>query len=365
MICNRCIMDSSDHLIRFNDEGVCNHCQDYAAAAKKELKTPEELEELFSHIKHRRNGEYDSLIGLSGGVDSSYVYHLAKTSDLSPYTFHFDNGWDTEASKHNIKAITSYWGEEAETIKLDLDEFRNIQRAFFTAGVRDIEVPTDHAMRVMTYQIADKHKLHYILSGTNLATESHLTRDWSYGHRDWKYIKSVAKSQGVKIRGFPHNTLIEAVMNYYRYDWVSVLNYIDYNRVAALKTLRDFYGYHDYGGKHQESIITRFVHGYILPRRFGFDSRRSRYSAMICSGQMTREEALDALSKPAYDPAQMEEDKLRFCKEMAFTVNQFEGYLTAPQRYYTDFPSYDKDMKNNPLLATARFGFGLFRKWGR
>jgi N-acetyl sugar amidotransferase len=360
MICKKCVMDDSDHLIRFDEEGICNHCHEHDAAAKKVLKTPEELEELFKRIKNKRRGKYDSLIGLSGGVDSSYTYHLVKTSGLKPYAFHFDNGWDTEASTHNIKAITSYWGEEAETIKLDLEEFKNIQRAFFTAGVRDIEVPTDHAMRAMTYQIADNLKLRYILSGTNLATESHFTRDWSYGHRDWKYIKGVVDSQGAQIHNFPHNTLFDTIRNIHRYQWISVLNYINYRRTPALKLLSDQYGYSDYGGKHQESIITRFVHGYILPKRFGFDSRRSRYSAMICSEQMTREKALEDLLNPAYDSTQMEADRKLFCEEMNLTEDAFNETMTSPTRYYTDYPN----MQSNPLYLMARLGYGVIRKWG-
>jgi PP-loop superfamily ATP-utilizing enzyme len=358
-------MNESDPLITFNDSGLCSRCQqwerDWAEKLKLEAAWPEAI---IRHIKAvraadelttGRNQEYDAVIGLSGGADSSWVYHLAKTQGLSLYPVHFDNGYDLPQYAENPKLLTDHWGDELHTVKVDGPEFRALQLAFLKSGTTGLEIPTDHAIKAVTYQTAHKLGVSVLLNGTNLATESHGTPAWTQGHADWKYIDSVAKQFSVHLKTFPHYTMWDKITWMSHIEWVSLLEYVQYNRDEAIGEMQRIYGYVPYGFKHGESRITRFLHGYIIPRRFGWDTRRSRLAAMVCSGNITREAALEMLKKTPYPLEQMEEDKLILCRNLGITEEYFEELMNLPLHNFSDYPSYT----NDPVLHMAQ---ALYRR---
>jgi hypothetical protein len=292
------------------------------------------------------------------------VYHLAKTQGLKVLPIHFDNGYDLPVATHNIRCLTDHWGDELRVIPVNGPEFRGLQLAFLKSGTTGLEIPTDHAIKAVTYAVARDIRAAVILNGTNLATESHATAAWTDGHADWKYISSVAKMFGVELGGFPHYTMLDLVTWMRGFRWVSLLEYVKYNRGEAIGEMGRLYGYQDYGFKHMESRVTRFLHGYIIPRRFGWDTRRSRLSAMVASGQATREAALEMLSKPAYPAEEMEADRRVLCQSLGITDAYFEELMNLPLKHFADYPSYRRAL-GGPLYHVARFGYRLLRKRGR
>jgi hypothetical protein len=337
-------MDESDPGLTFDESGVCNKCHQRDKVAKGYA--GKSLDAVLKYIKYVNLKEYDSVIGLSGGADSSYVYHLAKNHGLRPYVIHFDNGWDTAIATDNIHRLTEKWGDELHIIKANLNP---IHLAFFMAGLPDIEVPTDHAIRACLYDAAEKVGTNHVLSGMNYATESHASGFWTHGHRDWRYIESVCNRMKVEPE-MPHYSIWRDLMMTSNLTWVTPLNYIEYNRAKAINEMTQFYRWESYGGKHQESVITRFVHGYIIPRRFGYDTRRSRLSAMICSNQLTREEALRILSKTAYPEWLMKEDRQEVEHRWGISSSTFDAIMDSDKHHFRDFPSY----ASNPVYLPAR-----------
>lgn len=360
-ICKICLMNDDDPLITYDSEGVCSHCRDWERAWAEKLKLEAGRGRVFEQIKRRgKDAPYDAVIGLSGGADSSYVYHLAKSNGLRVLPMHFDNGYDLPVSTHNVKCLVDKWGDKLETIRVDGPEFRGLQLAFLKSGTTGLEIPTDHAIQAVTYQTARKWGIPTLLDGRNLATESHGTRAWTAGHSDWKYIRSVGEAFGVHLRRFPHYTWTDKRTWVKRFTGVSLLNYTRYFRDEAIALLGDEYGYQPYGFKHMESRITRFLHGYIIPRRFGWDTRRSRVSAMIASGQMTREEGLTLLASPPYSADEMELDRLHLCKSLGITTIDFEDLMRLPLKHFSDYPSYQRDMAS-PLYRAARLIYRVLR----
>lgn len=356
-------MDTSDPSISFDSEGVCNHCRKWEKqwADKKRLEY-EYPNRIISWIKKRGKGRrYDAVLGMSGGTDSSYVYHLAKMNGLRVYPLHFDNGYDLPEYECNVRNLTDYWKEPLNVVKVDGDEFRRLQVAFLRSGTTGLEIPTDHAIKAVTYRTARRLRVPTILNGTNIATESHGSPAWTGGHSDWKYIRSVGEQFGVKLVNFPHYTPLDLLwMN--RIKWVSLLNYTTYVRDDAIRLMQEKYGYKPYGFKHGESRITRFLHGYIIPRRFGWDTRRSRLAAMVSSGQMTREDALRMLGKPMYPEAEVAEDRKIIIRRLGLTHSQFEEYMKLPLKHFRDYPSYERDLVESRLYGAARWMYRRFLK---
>lgn len=366
-ICTRCLMDTTDPDIVFDGQGVCNHCHDHDRLMKQKVitgKTGEQyLQKLVEQMKREGRGKpYDCIIGVSGGVDSTYVAYLVKKMGLRPLAVHMDNGWDSELAVKNIEETLKRLGIDLHTEVLDWEEFKSLQVSFLKASTPDSEIPSDHAISAVLGTMADRLRTKYIISGANVRTETHLPRAWSQGHFDWRYIRSVhAQFGNGRLKTFPH----VGFFTYYRrllvHRRVDILNYIDYNKTEAMKLLEQELGWRYYGGKHYESIYTRFYQGYILPSKFGYDKRRSHLSSLICSGEITRDQAMHELDKPTYQPAMQEEDREYVVKKLGLTDEEFESILNAPKKTFWDYPSYGRIIEG-PLLKGM---YTLGRDWYR
>ncbi len=366
-ICTRCLMDSTDPNIVFDENGVCNHCHDHDRLMKQKVVTgkagEEYLKKLVDEMKRDGRGKpYDCLIGVSGGVDSTYVAYLVKKMGLRPLAVHMDNGWDSELAVKNIEETLKRLGIDLHTEVLDWEEFKGLQVAFLRSSTPDSEIPSDHAIWAVLGDLADKLKVKYIVSGFNVRTETHLPRAWSQGHFDWKYIRSVNGLFGRgRLKTFPHIGFFTYYRRLLTHRRVDILNYIDFNKTEAMKILEQELGWRYYGGKHYESIYTRFYQGYILPTKFGYDKRRSHLSSLICSGETTRDAALKELDKPTYQPTMQEEDREYVVKKLGLSEDEFEAILNAPKKTFWDYPSYGRVIEG-PLLKGL---YNIGRDWYR
>ena len=354
-MCTRCVMDTSDPEIIFDENGVCNHCHTYDRLVREHIVDGdagrERLEKLVADIKRAGQGkQYDCLIGVSGGVDSTYVAYLVKKLGLRPLAIHLDNGWDSELAVKNIEETLKRLEIDLYTEVLDWEEFRDIQSAFLKASTPDSEIPTDHAIVAILGNMAAKLGVKYILIGNNVRTETHLPRAWSQGHFDWKYIRELHKRFGKQpLKTFPHFGFFTYYLRMITQKRVAILDYVNYTKKEALRVLQEELGWRYYGGKHYESIYTRFYQGYILPVKFGYDKRRCHLSSLICSGETTREQALEELSIPTYSPSMQEEDREYVAKKLGFSEEEFAAVMNAPKKSYWDYPSYGQFM-NQPMV---------------
>nr|WP_294811001.1 N-acetyl sugar amidotransferase [uncultured Sphingomonas sp.] len=347
-ICSRCVMDTTAVEIEFYEDGRCNFCRNYDENISRDLHDDaagaEQLAAMIEEIKRRgRNNQYDCLIGLSGGVDSSYVaYLVARKYGLRTLAVHLDNGWNSELSVANIEKLVKTLGIDLYTHVLDWNEFKDIQASFLKSSIANVEIPTDHAIWAVLIKTAAKMKIPYIIAGNNVVTESIMPESWLYGSKDSRLIRAIHKQFGrVKMRSYPYLSTFDYV---YRLlvrgtRWVPILNYIDFNKAAAKQLLIDDLGWRDYGGKHYESIFTRFFHAYYLPEKFGYDLRKSYNSALICSGQITRDQALEELSHPPAPAEMIARDRAYVLKKLGLSEKDFANILQAPNKTYEDYPN--------------------------
>jgi N-acetyl sugar amidotransferase len=346
-------MDTSDPDITFDAAGVCHHCHAYDESVRTRVLTdqPAKRDALVAEIKSAGK-QYDCIIGVSGGVDSTYVAYAArKLLGLRPLAVHLDNGWDSELAVKNIQHVLEKLGIELYTEVLDWDEFRDLQLAFLRASTPDSEIPSDHAIVSVLYRQARRLGVRYILSGCNVRTESHLPPAWSRGHSDWMYIQGLQKQFGTRqLKTFPHRNAFNLIWDTRTIHWIDILNYLDYKKADALRVLQDELGWQYYGGKHYESIYTRFYQGYILPKKFGFDKRRMHLSSLICSGEITREQALAELEKPPYPDDLQASDREYVIKKLGITESDFDSIMRSPPKRFTDYPSYE----NSRFVRVAR-----------
>lgn len=346
-ICTRCVMDTTDPEIVFDENGVCNHCKRAIQLLDQVKKEKGEFENIICDIKKEGLGKtYDCIIGVSGGVDSSYVIHYAKELGLRPLAVHIDNGWDSELAIQNIKNLLEEMNIPLYTYVIDWQEFRDLQLAFLKASTPDSEIPSDHTIFAVLFMLAQKYHVKYVIEGRNITSESILPRKWSYGHMDWGYIKDIHRKFGKKpLKTFPYYSKLDWI--YYtevkKIKSISLLNYIDYDKEAAKKYLIEKYGWRDYGGKHYESFYTKFYQSYILPVKFGADKRKMHYSSLIVSGQMSREEALEKLKEPLFDEKEMEKDIEYFCEKMEISRGDFVNLMKLPPKYFWDYNSNEND----------------------
>ena len=347
-ICIRCVMDTSEPEIRFDTHGVCNHCTAALDRMQRELLPPKQraaaLANLVEKVKVEGQGkDYDCIVGVSGGVDSTTTAKTVKTLGLRPLAVHFDNGWDSEVAVDNIKRTLDLLGIDLYTYVVDWEEFRDLQLAFLMASVPNCEIPTDHGITALLFKTACEQKTRFILSGSNLATEVIMPISWGHYNQDLRHIKAVHGRFGtVPLRTMP--TI--SILRYFYYVFVKrirqipFLNYIDYNRNRAKRVLIQELGWRDYGGKHYESVWTRFFQAHYLPTRFGFDKRRAHLSSMICSGEISRDEAVAQLEKPLYEGDLLRIDLEFVRKKFEMTQQQFDALLQAPPTLHTAYPSY-------------------------
>ncbi|MCB0485002.1 MAG: N-acetyl sugar amidotransferase [Cyclobacteriaceae bacterium] len=367
-VCSLSVMDSiANPDITFNEEGVSNYYDEYLQRSRLRLfNNPSEaykLNDLVEKIKESGKGkEYDCIIGISGGVDSTYVAYKAKELGLRPLAIHFDNGWNSELAVKNIEKTLNKLEIDLFTYVIDWEEFRSLQLAFLKASTPDGEIPTDHAIFALFFKIANEKGIKYIINGNNFETESVMPLTWSYGHIDWRYIKNINQRFGTsRLKAYP--TITPLKYGYYTFvkgiRIVSILNYMHYNKNQAMELLKTKLDWKYYGGKHYESIYTRFYQGYILPHKFKIDKRKAHISSLIFAGQMTREQGLEELKKPIYPEALFEEDKLFVLKKLGLTEDEFNSILALPNKTFKDYPNqYAFLTKLRNALNTLR-GKGL------
>lgn len=360
-ICKYCIMDTNiDHDITFNDEGICNHCENYARRiAALGPEKHKQLETLIASIKAKgKNKEYDCIIGVSGGVDSTYVAYLTKKFGLRPLAIHLDNGWNTELSVSNIENVLKKLDIDLRTHVIDWEEFKNLQLSFLRASVANAEIPTDHAITAILFREAAKRNIHYIIGGGNIVTECIMPDCVGYDSRDWKHIKAIHRQFGkIKLKTFPHISLLHILYYIFirRIRYVSILNYTNYVKKEVLETLKSELDWKEYPGKHYESIFTRFFQGYYLPTKFGFDKRRAHFSTLINSKQMTREQALAEIETPPYHSEELLQEDLEYVKKkFGLTDKEFDEIMTSPLKTYRDYPSHAWLFHNTSLYERIK-----------
>lgn len=347
-ICTRCIMDTSDPMIEFYD-GVCNHCLRYERELPKRVFHgaigKQKLEELVKKIKKSgKNSDYDCIIGVSGGVDSTYVAYLTKQLGLRPLAIHFDNGWNSELAVSNIEKTLDKLSIDLYTYVIDWPMFRDLQLSFLKASTPDSEIPTDHAINALLFREASKRGIKYIISGMNFATESMAVIDWSYGHADWTYIKAIQKHfSKFNLKGYPHYNFLKLIYwtFFKKIKSVSILNYVEYNKEKVMGLIQNELGWVYYGGKHYESVYTRFFQGYILPKKFRIDKRRGHLSDLINSGQLTREEAMKEIKQSNYPIDLMKEDKAFVIKKIGIDEQEFDAIMNLEIKSFRDYPNME------------------------
>ena len=302
------------------------------------------LNQIVEEIKQAgRNQKYDCLLGVSGGVDSTYVAYKAKELGLRPLIVHYDNGWNSELAVMNIENIVKKLDFDLYTFVNNWNEFKNIQLSFFKASVIDIELITDQAILAITYKIARKYNIKYILSGSNISTEATLPTNWYHWKLDVLNIIAINKQFGkTKISSYPLLGFFEHlyVTRFLKIKNVNILNYLHYSKAEAKDIIINKLNWKDYGGKHYESIFTRFYQSYILPVKFKVDKRKAHLSTLICSGQISREHALEELKKPIYNPDKLADDYEYVIKKLNLTVAEFEAFMALPIKKHTDYTSY-------------------------
>lgn len=348
-ICTNCIMDTSDSKITFDERGWCDFCNNYheniVPGWHPDERGRAELEAAVARIKKDGEGKtHDCLIGLSGGVDSSYVAHLAKQYGLRPLLFHVDAGWNSQQAVNNIEKIVDGLGFDLHTEVVNWREMQDLQLAFFKAGVPHIDTPQDHAFFAGLYNFAAKNGVKYILTGANYSTECvREPLEWHYHASDLVQLKDIHQRFGTRpLKTFPMCDLLTFKL-FYRFvkgiKVVKPLNCVPFIKEEAMQMLVDTYGWQRYAHKHYESRFTRFYEGYWLPTKFGFDKRRAHFSSLILTGQLTRQEALDQIAIKAYSAETIAEDFEYIATKLGISVDELKGYMDGPKKSYKDYKS--------------------------
>ena len=355
-------MDTSDSEIKFDNEGNCNHCNKFLHDSKNITYQGEEsdkrLEVILEKIKEKGKGkEYDCLIGVSGGVDSSFVAYKTKELGLRPLAVHMDNGWNSEESVNNIKNVCNQLDIDYQSYVLDWEEFKDIQLSILKSSIVEVEIPTDLAMTSVLHKVASENNIKYIVMGGNYATEGILPESWFYNPKDLKLLKGIQKKFGTrKMKSFP--TFDYKLEMYYKFikgiRIIYILNYLPFSKEEAIETLKKKVGWKVIGGKHHESYYTRFVQSYLQPVKFNLDYRRATLSSQICSGEVTRQYALEQLKKTSYEIEDIDFEKEYVSKKLGITTEEFEKIINAPPKSYTDYPNDEKKLS---------FIYNIYRKY--
>lgn len=349
-MCSRCVMDTSDPEITFNVEGVCNHCVGFDEVTSKHWFPNQEgerrLKKMIEQIKASGRGKpYDSILGLSGGVDSSYMALKVHEWGLRPLVMHVDAGWNSELAVANIEKIVKHCAYHLHTHVVDWEEMRDLQLAYLRAGISNQDVPQDHIFFASMYQFAVKHRIKYVLSGGNIATESIFPVAWHGSAMDATNLRAIYRKYGTgKLRyyktiGFLDYYLWYPLIRGLR--MVRPLNFMSYDKEAAVVELSKEIGWRSYGRKHGESIFTKFFQNHYLPVKFCYDKRRPHLSSLIMSGQLSRKEAIEKLAEPLYMPEELERDTEYLCKKLGISRSEFDSLMEVPVCSHLDFPNWE------------------------
>ena len=364
-ICTKTVMDTvGDSDIKFDEDGVCNYYHEFREKLKVRVPeatiAEEQLKSMVSAIKKGGKGkQYDCIIGISGGVDSTYTAWLVKELGLRPLAIHLDNGWNSELAVKNIENILNKLDIDLYTEVLDWEMFKDLQLSFLKASTPDGEIPTDHAILTILYRMAAKFGIKYIISGMNFRNEGMLPPSWARGYLDWKYISSVQKKFGTQsLANFPHMS----VFDFLKFNLIkkirsiSFINYIPFDKDKAMKVIKKELDWKYYGGKHYESIYTRFYQGYILPKKFNIDKRKAHLTCLIASTvEVTREEALTTLKLPPCDEQMIRDDKEYVLKKFGLSEEDFENMMNTTPKTILDYPNHHVwEMKFRRMLNKLR-----------
>ena len=347
-ICTSCVMDTTDSMIVFDDHGVCDHCNTFKNVTLPSWDTGEggqaQLAALLDTIKREGQGkDFDCIIGMSGGIDSSYLTYIAKEKmGLRPLVFHVDAGWNSQIAVNNIERLIDGLGLDLFTEVIDWQEMRDLQLAFFKSGVSHIDTPQDHAFFATMYKFATQHNVKYILTGANLSTECVRNPvEWMYYQSDSRQLKDIHSQFGSRpLKTFPVTSILwhKIWLPYIKgIKVVRPLNMVPYIKEEAKQLLMDRFGWQPYPQKHFESRFTKFYESYWLPKRFGYDVRRVQYSSLIVTEQMTRDEAIELLKKPSYDEATIRLEIEFVANKLGITSDELNSFLELPRRTYKDY----------------------------
>jgi N-acetyl sugar amidotransferase len=345
-------MDTTDSMIFFDENGVCDHCNTYFNKVLPNWHTDElgrrELNTLVEKIKTEGRGkDFDCIIGMSGGIDSSYLTYLAKKElGLRPLVFHVDAGWNSQEAVNNIEKLVDKLGLDLYTEVIDWEEMRDLQLAFFKAGVPHIDTPQDHAFFATMYKFAEQHNVKHILTGANYSTECiRNPLEWMYYQSDSIQLRDIHRKFGTRpLVNFPTTSILRHKVYLPYFKGIKVirpLNYFPYIKQDAIKLLIDEFGWQPYPQKHFESRFTKFYEGYWLPRKFGYDTRKVQFSSLIVTNQMTRKEALELLKEPALDEATATQEFEFVANKLRIPIEELQSYMDAPNRTYKDYKSQE------------------------
>ena len=351
-ICTNCVMDTTDSKISFDENGICDHCNTYYKDILPHWHTDErgenELWQIINKIKKEgKEKDFDCIMGMSGGIDSSYLTYVVKEKyGLRPLVFHVDAGWNSQIAVNNIERLVDKLGLDLFTHVIDWEEMKDLQLSYFKSGVPHIDVPQDHAFFATMYNFASKYKIKYILTGGNYSTECvRNPLEWMYYQSDSRQLKDIHRRFGQKpLVNYPITSILWHKV-YLRYikgiTVIRPLDFVPYNKKDAMQLLTEKFGWQEYPQKHFESRFTKFYEGYWLPERFGFDTRKVQYSSLILTKQMTRDEALAKLAQPSYDKRTISQDLEYIANKLGITIEELQGYFNAPHKTYKDYKSQD------------------------
>ena len=350
-MCTRCVMDTTDADIVFDEGGVCYHCNTFDTKIKPNWHIGErgehDLRSLVQAIKASGKGkDFDCIIGMSGGIDSSYLTYIATEFGLRPLVFHVDAGWNSQIAVNNIEKLVDSLGLDLYTEVIDWQEMRDLQLAYFKSGVPHIDTPQDHAFFATMYKFAEKHNIKYILTGANLSTECIRNPiEWMYYQSDSIQLRDIHAKFGTRpLVNYPVTSILKHKIWLPYVKGIKVvrpLNMVEYDKAAAVQLLTEKFGWQPYPQKHFESRFTRFYEGWWLPNKFGYDTRKVQYASLIVTGQMMRDEALEKLRMPALDDATVRQEFEYVANKLEISTEELMGYFKAPNKTYRDYKSQE------------------------
>lgn len=371
-ICSNCVMDTTDSQILFDENGICDHCNTYYSKTLPSWDTGEkgvqDLQKVINKIKLDGTGkDFDCIIGMSGGIDSSYLVYVAKEKlGLRPLVFHVDAGWNSQIAVNNIERIVDNLKLDLYTEVIDWEEMKDLQLSYFKAGVPHIDTPQDHAFFATMYNFASKYNVKYILTGANYSTECVRNPiEWMYYQSDVIQLKDIHSKFGTKsLKKYPLTSILWHKLYLPYIKGIKVLkplNNVPYIKTEAMQLLQEKFGWQPYPQKHFESRFTKFYESYWLPMKFGYDVRKVQYSSLILTGQMTRDEALQKLKTLPYDELTIHQDFEFIANKLSISVKELQTYFDAPNKTYKDYASQENIYK----IGSRLFKFLGIEKAGK